>query len=97
MSNSILMRDIIRERRVELGLSQVELGRSLGVASGEFICMVEAGRRHFAVNNIPRLATALGLGAADLCRCALFELAPALYQATFGETEPERPKPITNL
>ena len=95
MSNSTLLRDIIKERREELGLSQVELGRALGIASGEFLCMVESGRRHFALDNIPRLATVLGLDPAELCQCALHELTPRLYLTTFGGTPPPRPKPTT--
>ena len=96
MSDSILMRHILKERREELGLSQVELGRALGIASGEFLCMVESGRRHFALENVPRLAAVLRLDAADLCRCALFEAAPSLYRSTFDNSTPQRPKPMTN-
>jgi len=96
MSDSILMRDIVKERREQLGLSQVELGRALGIASGEFLCMVESGKRHFALDNIPRLAAVLQLDPAELCRCAWFEAAPSLYRSTFDDSAPQRPKPITN-
>lgn len=94
MSDSILMRDIIKERREQLGLTQVELGRALGIASGEFICMVEAGRRHFALDNVARLAAILGLDAGALCRCSLWELAPQFYHSVFGDTIPPRPQPL---
>ena len=94
MSQPILLKDVIRTRREELGLSQIELARVLGIASGEFVSMVESGKRSFALNNIPRLAAALWLDAEDLCRVALHEAAPELYLATFGGTPPERPKPL---
>jgi len=90
------LREIVRLRREELRLSQVELGRKLGIASGEFICMVEGGKRSFALNNIPRLADVLELDAKDLCHCAVSEAAPDLYRAMFGDTKPPRPKPLMN-
>jgi transcriptional regulator with XRE-family HTH domain len=92
MSESLSMGNIIRQRREELGLSQVELGRALGIASGEFICMVETGKRHFALENVPRLAAVLCLDAEDLCRCALWEAAPSMYRSTFGDVAPQPPK-----
>jgi transcriptional regulator with XRE-family HTH domain len=94
MSDSILMGDIVKERREQLGLTQVDLGRALGIASGEFLCMVEAGRRHFALENVPRLAAVLCLDAAGLCRCALREVAPQFYHSVFGDAIPPRPQPL---
>jgi len=96
MSKSILIKDIVRERREELGLTQTELGRAMDIISGEFICLVESGKRHIALNNLPRLAAALWLDAEGLCRCGLYEAAPAFYRSTFGDSAPQRPKPLTN-
>ena len=95
MSSSTKIRDILRERREELGLSQVELSRALGIASDEFISMVETGKRSFALNNISRLADVLRLDRGDLCKCALYETAPTLYLAVFGAEPPSRPRPST--
>lgn len=92
MSEQVFMKDIIRTLREELGLSQRELGRALGIASGEFICLVESGRRHFALENIPGLAAVLCLVAEDLCRCALWEAAPTFYRTTFGDVMPTQPR-----
>ena len=96
MSDSILLRDIVRERREELGLTQTDLARAMGIVSPEFVCMIESGRRHFALNNIPKLASVLWLEAEALCRCALYEAAPTFYRSTFGEKVPARPKPVSN-
>jgi transcriptional regulator with XRE-family HTH domain len=96
MSDSILVRDIIRERREELGLTQTDLARAMGIVSSEFVCMIESGKRHFALNNIPKLASVLWLDAEALCRCALYEAAPSFYRSTFGERVPARPKPLIN-
>jgi transcriptional regulator with XRE-family HTH domain len=96
MSDSIEMKDIIRERREELGLTQTQLAHALGTVCSEFICMVEHGRRSFALDNIPRLANVLWLDTDGLCRCALFEAAPKFYSAAFGGEVPARPKPTVN-
>jgi len=94
VSDSIRVRDIIRERREELGLSQVQLSRFLRIVSSEFVCLVESGKRSFALDNLPVVADVLGLDAADLCRCGLYEATPRLYLATFGGAPPDRPKPV---
>jgi transcriptional regulator with XRE-family HTH domain len=96
MTESILLKDIVRERRQELGFTQVQLGLALGIASGEFVSMIETGRRHFAWDNVPKVAVVLGLDAEALCRCAMWETAPTFYRSVFGDTKPLRPKPITN-
>jgi hypothetical protein len=96
VSDSIRVGHIVRKRREELGLSQAKLSRALGIVSSEFVCLVESGKRSFALNNLPRVAEVLSLDAADLCRCGLYEAAPRLYLATFGEAPPDRPKPIIN-
>lgn len=92
MSEPLSMGNIIRQRREELGISQRELGRALGIASGEFICMVESGKRHFALENVPRLAAVLWLDAEDLCRCAVWEVAPSFYRLAFGDATPPQPE-----
>lgn len=75
---------VIHDRRTELGLSQAEVARQLGIGSPEFIWMVEAGKRVMELNKIPRLADILQLDRRDLINLALFEKAPILAMSLFG-------------
>src|SRR5262245_12451249 len=52
---------IVRERREELSMPQQSLADALGIRSGEFISMVEAGKRKLDLDKIPRLASTLNL------------------------------------
>ena len=75
---------LIRHRREELNLTQAEVGEKIGLTS-DAITMVELGRRRFDLNRIPALADALKLNRRQLCRQALQERAPELYQQLFRE------------
>jgi transcriptional regulator with XRE-family HTH domain len=57
--------DRVRQRRVELGLSQERLAESAGI-DRSYIGSVEGGRRNISLNNLARLARALDLDCADL-------------------------------
>jgi transcriptional regulator with XRE-family HTH domain len=81
------LRELIRLRRSELGLSQRALGKSLGV-TGELICYVEGGQRHLHLNRIPSLASTLVCDRKELCRLALREFAPVLYAELFAAAVP---------
>ena len=50
----------MRERRVELGLSQPELASRVGLAR-PFLTLVENGRNNVSIANAARIAGALGL------------------------------------
>ena len=74
---------VIHERRLKLGLGQAEIAAAIRVASPEFISMVERGTRKIDLDRIPDLARVLQYDAGDLCRLALREQAPVLYEALF--------------
>lgn len=57
--------DRVRERRVELGLSQEQLGERAGLHRN-YISGIEQGRRNVAVVNIAKLAVALKRDPGDL-------------------------------
>ena len=75
--------DLIRQRREQLGLSQTEVARRVGIGSPEFIGMVEVGKRPIPLDRVPRLAAVLELSGPDLCKLALSERHPVLYHALF--------------
>jgi transcriptional regulator with XRE-family HTH domain len=55
----------VRDRRVELGLSQEDLAERAGLHR-TYISSLEQGRRNVAVHNVVRLAEALDIDPADL-------------------------------
>jgi transcriptional regulator with XRE-family HTH domain len=55
----------VRQRRLELGLSQENLSLSCGL-DRSYIGSVERGRRNVSLVNITKIAKALGLDARDL-------------------------------
>ena len=81
------LRELIRIRRGELGLTQRALGKSVGV-SGEFVCIIESGQRRLHLDRVPALASALACDRKELCKIALREYAPALYAELFAATVP---------
>jgi transcriptional regulator with XRE-family HTH domain len=72
----------LRHRRQQLGLTQEELGLILGV-TGDFIGLVETGRRRLDLDRIPALAEALDVEIIGTCLTVLYERAPHLYDALF--------------
>lgn len=55
----------IKERRVELGLSQAELGKRLGISKGA-ISSVETGKERLTLDRLARYADALSLSREEL-------------------------------
>ena len=53
------VRDIVRQRRVELGMSVDDLARAVGIRSPEFVAMIEAGHSVIDLNRAPAFAEAL--------------------------------------
>jgi transcriptional regulator with XRE-family HTH domain len=82
------VRELIRARRGELGLSQRAVGRAIGV-SGEAICFVEAGQRKLHLDKVPALAAALEYDRKELCRMALREHFPKLFSELFDAASVE--------
>ena len=79
---------IIRSRRQDLGITQSEVAKSVGVSSPEFIGMVEAGTRSIDLDRVPPLADALGLSRKDLVRAVLYEEHPVAYKEIYGRGAP---------
>jgi len=88
----LLLRDVIRERRRALGLTEDELAQATGVRSGEFIRMIERGGRGIHIDQAPVFAQALRLNAWEFCQLALYDMAPHMYRVFFGEVYPVPPK-----
>jgi transcriptional regulator with XRE-family HTH domain len=76
--------ELIRQRREQLGMSQTEVARRVGIGSPEFVGMVETGKRPVPLDRVPALAEALQLDRVNLCKEALSERHPVLYHALFG-------------
>jgi transcriptional regulator with XRE-family HTH domain len=83
---------LLCRRREELGLYQNEVAEDCGVTP-EAIGLIEAGRRQPDLERIPRLATALELDPAPLCRLALRVRSPNFYAALLGEDFAVEPAP----
>ena len=66
----------LRHRRLQLGITQAEVAAAAGIASPDFISLVEQGRRRLELERVPRLARLLQLDPAELCRMALVDRAP---------------------
>lgn len=72
-------------------LNQAQIAAELNVGP-ESVCLWETGRRRIELDKLPRLAAALQLNPADLCRLALFERHPSLYVTLFGFEMPGAPR-----
>jgi transcriptional regulator with XRE-family HTH domain len=90
---SVRVKDIVRERREELGMSLDDLARAVGIRSVDFVAMIEAGHRVIGLNRAPAFAEALSLDVMGFCLCCLFEVSPVFHRAVFGEGEPSPPLP----
>jgi transcriptional regulator with XRE-family HTH domain len=56
----------IKERRIELGMSQVELAKKLGYSSRSMISLIESGRRALDISQIAPLTEALRCTVSDI-------------------------------
>jgi transcriptional regulator with XRE-family HTH domain len=61
----------VRERRLELGISQEELAHRAGLHR-TYVSDVERGSRNIAITNVVRLADALQVPVADLFSAGVF-------------------------
>ena len=57
---------LIKQRRMELGLSQKELAERCGYADRSAISRIESGERDIPVRQLKKIAEALGMEAEDL-------------------------------
>ncbi len=97
----------IRRQRRLLKLTQEQLGDKLGV-TGDFIGLIETGRRRLDLDRIPALAEALQTEPMGMCLTVLCERAPRLFKILFPEAEhltvrlppprakrPAKPRPLS--
>jgi transcriptional regulator with XRE-family HTH domain len=70
--------EFIAEMRVRRNLTQAEVARAIGVASPDFISLVEHGHRNLGLDRVPRLAAILRVNVQDLCLMALTQQYPLL-------------------
>jgi transcriptional regulator with XRE-family HTH domain len=87
------VKNIVRQRREELGMSIGDLARAVGIRSPEFVSLIEAGHSVIGLNRASVFAEALKLDVMGFCLCCLFEVSPVFYRAVFGEGEPFLPLP----
>jgi len=92
-TGSFTVADVIRQRRVELGMSLAELAQAVGVRNPEFLLAIEKGHRCVGLDNAQLYADALRLDAKDLMVAVLFELYPGGYKVLFGSEAPRWPRP----
>lgn len=81
------LRELLKHRRLELGLLQPDIAKAIGLKSADFISLVESGQRSIDLNRIPALARVLKLNAKDLVLMAIHEQWPeAAVVLTSGRT-----------
>ncbi len=78
----------VRQRRLFLNLTQEEVADAVGVTP-EQITLVEAGKRRLELDRVHLLADRLHVERQMLCRQALWERAPMLYQNLFSAVDDE--------
>jgi transcriptional regulator with XRE-family HTH domain len=83
MTNTNTFTRFIRRRRQSLNKTQAEIARACGL-TGISITLVEGGHRRLGLERVPRLAAALDVDAAELCRMALATQLPMLAAALAG-------------
>lgn len=61
------LRDLIKDRREELRMTQPQLAKAAGLGSAELVSMVEHGIRRISLGKVIDLATALRINAKICC------------------------------
>lgn len=88
--------NFIRQRRLQLGLTQKEVAQILGVTA-DYISLLESGERRLDLDRIPRLADALDAERGNVCAWALLDRCPQLFAEIFSvesvAAPPESPQP----
>lgn len=97
MGKSTKFSAFIKSRREKIGLTQEQLANRLNLRTGEFISLIEAGKRNLDLNRTPELARALGVDPKGLVRAALYEQYPSAFVALFGEERPADIKEVDPL
>ncbi len=88
MGKATRLASLIKSRREEIGLTQEQLANRLNLRTGEFISLVEAGKRNIDLNRTPDLARALSVDPKGIVRTALYEQYPSAFVVLFGEERP---------
>ena len=72
---------VIYQRRNDLGLTLNEVGTRAGFASGDYISLIERGKRAPDLDKVPFLADALQMDARTLCELWLRQYQPLAADA----------------
>jgi len=73
----------LRRRRLQLGITQKEVGAVIGVTR-DYVSLLESGDRQLDLDRVPLLADALDTNRGDLCAWALLDRCPALFAEIFS-------------
>jgi len=76
---------VLRRRREQLNLSQTQIAEALNV-NPSCVTLWEGGRRRMELSKLPRIAKVLQLDVTQLCKKALAEFHPPIFEALFGKT-----------
>lgn len=79
---------IIKQARLNAGMTQEGLAQALGFRGESVISMIESGRRNIDIEKIPMVAVKLGLNARELTQQALLEYFPTVYLVLFDDDPP---------
>jgi transcriptional regulator with XRE-family HTH domain len=79
---------LIKERRSMLRMTQPQIAERMRVTA-ECVGHWEKGTRRMELDKLPRLAEILQLDEQYVCRLALSEFHPALYDTLFGSEQPQ--------
>jgi transcriptional regulator with XRE-family HTH domain len=71
-----------------MGMTQAHLAAAIGIKVGEYISLVEKGKRRIPLARIPMLADALGVKRTDLLKWAFSEEEPLVYRLLFPNDAP---------
>lgn len=80
---------LIRQRRMDLGLSQAALAKAMGLKAPEFIALMEKGQRDLVLQRAATCADALVIDRVTFTKLVLQHEAPSAFQVLFPGEDPE--------
>jgi len=83
----------IKKRREELGITQLQMGKSLGHRYGNFVGAIEKGQSPFPLEHWQEYADFLQVPRREFLKICLTEIYPNMLPYLFDAS---RPAPVTN-